>query len=26
VDEYYTPELRQKVRSIYERDYEVLGY
>ena len=26
VDEYFTPELREKVRSIYQRDYEVLGY
>jgi len=26
VEEYYTPELRAKVRSIYERDYEVLDY
>ena len=26
VDEYYSPELRAKVRSIYERDYEVLDY
>jgi len=26
VDEYYTPELRAKVREIYARDYEVLAY
>ncbi len=26
VDQYYSAELRAKVRSIYERDYEVLGY
>lgn len=26
VDEYFTPELLAKVRAIYERDYEVLGY
>lgn len=26
VDDYFTPELREKVRSIYERDYEVFGY
>ena len=26
VDEYFTPELQAKVRSIYQRDYEVLGY
>ena len=26
VDEYYTPELRDKVRAIYERDYQMLGY
>jgi hypothetical protein len=26
VDEYFTSELREKVRSIYSRDYEVFGY
>jgi hypothetical protein len=26
VDEYFTPELRDRVRSIYARDYEVFGY
>ena len=26
VDEYFTPELRDCVRSIYARDYEVFGY
>ena len=26
VDEYFTPELRDRVRSIYSRDYEVFGY
>lgn len=26
LDDYYTPELREKVRSIYVRDYEVLDY
>ncbi|MGA1145823.1 MAG: sulfotransferase family protein [Candidatus Nanopelagicales bacterium] len=26
IDEYFTAELREKVRSIYQRDYEVLGY
>ena len=26
VDEYFTPELRDRVRSIYAHDYEVFGY
>ncbi len=26
VDEYFTPELHDRVRSIYARDYEVFGY
>ena len=26
VDEYFTPELRERVRTIYARDYQVFGY